>query len=444
MAPLDEASLQKTVPRVDGRSIAPNAAALHILYVNEAFRNFGPGPAVHGWSLVQELRKRNVSVDIFPPVVPSGSRYAPHAPPQRSRLRQFLRTRVAQEHVNLVSGFQRTTRRVLSAWTQSRRLTPDVILARHTGYDWTPWVLARVLNRPLVLEVNAPIHLEKRLVGIDPSAVLKWTEQVQWRKATRIHAVSRQLANVLVDAGVSSERIVTIPNGADPLGCQWNRDTKADSPVRILFVGSFYSWHGVEHLLEAVAALPHTARNLRLSLVGAGPQSSSVRQLASKLGIGNLVEMPGRIAHNEVCQHLCDADIAIASYPRLQAFYFSPLKIFEYMAAGLPIIASDQGQISEVLTHGETALLYPPGDITRLAESITHLMARPTLRKQLGCAALALLKNRYTWGHTAERIIELCRDAVESHEVEKSEQIMKGGPRSLAEGELSQPRPVHR
>jgi glycosyltransferase involved in cell wall biosynthesis len=114
------------------------------------------------------------------------------------------------------------------------------------------------------------------------------------------------------------------------------------------------------------------------------------------------------------------------------------------MAAGLPIIASDQGQISDVLTHGETALLYPPGDITRLAESITQLMARPTLRKQLGGAALALLKNQYTWGHTAERIIELCRDAAESHEVEKSEQRTNGGPRGLAERELGRPRPVHR
>src|SRR2546423_494448 len=131
--------------RLDGGLLQRDARSFRILYVNEAFRNFGPAPAVHGWSLVQEMRKRNTIVDIFPPVDPPGSRYAPDVPARRSKVRRFLRTYAAEEPLNLVSGLQRTARRALIAWTRAPRHEPDVILARHTGYDWTPWVLARML-----------------------------------------------------------------------------------------------------------------------------------------------------------------------------------------------------------------------------------------------------------------------------------------------------------
>lgn len=389
--------------------------SLRVLYVNEAFRNFGPGPAVHGWSLVREMRARAITVDIFPPVTLAGSSYAPVAPSLAWSVGRILRSHFTQEPVKLVSGFVRTARRALRVWTRKPSPMPDVILARHTGYDWTPCVLARMLDRPLVLEVNAPIFLEKRLVGIMPPPLLQWMEKVQWRNASRIHAVSHELATILVDAGVSAERIAVIPNGADPLPCVPERETR-EASIRIVFVGGFYAWHGIDHLLRALAAVEsRTRQKLHLSLIGGGPESTRIQQLADTLGVSDIVLPLGRIAHDQVCHELCKADIAIASYPSLQPFYFSPLKIFEYMAAGLPIIASDQGQIAQILRHRETALLYPPGNIGRLAESIIELATQPALRKRLGCAALALLRSRYTWSHTADRIIELCRHEAETH-----------------------------
>jgi glycosyltransferase involved in cell wall biosynthesis len=101
----------------------------------------------------------------------------------------------------------------------------------------------------------------------------------------------------------------------------------------------------------------------------------------------------------------------------LRPFYFSPLKIFEYMAAGLPIIASRQGQMQEILEDRVTALLYPPGNIERLADSIIELAADAALRERIGSAALTELRARYTWGHTAEQVLELCAKAVGKHSV---------------------------
>jgi glycosyltransferase involved in cell wall biosynthesis len=389
---------------------------LRILYINEAFRNFGPGPAVHGGALVGEMRARGATVDIYPAIPERG---AAHGVPQGastgpSPLRRLLRERLPQEGANFASGLLRTVHRSGQVRSGASRRRPDVILARHIAYDWTPWITARLLDLPLVLEVNAPLYLEKLLVGVDSPAVLRRMEEVQWRRATFIHAVSDEVADVVAKAGVRRDRIVVVPNGADPHD-DVERDEDSAGPVRVLFVGGFYPWHGVEHLLRAAAALGPAARRLRLQLIGGGPQSDDVRRLAVELGIAELVEMPGRVAHAEVERYLRTADIAVAPYPRLNPFYFSPLKVFEYMAAGLPIVASDQGQMSAVLEHGRTAMLYPPDDIGRLAEMIRQLAEQPALRRRIGANAHAALKTRYTWGHTAEGILGVCRAAVKQH-----------------------------
>jgi glycosyltransferase involved in cell wall biosynthesis len=395
-------------------------SSLRVLYVNEAFSNFGPGPAIHGWSLVEEMQRRGAKVCIYPSAAVSNSDHSVGntTPNPTSRLRLAARSLFGEEAANLASGLQRTVRRGVSAKVYCEKFGPDVVLARHIGYDWTPWIVARLLGRPLVLEVNAPMHLEKPLVGVRPPAVLRWMEHVQWRRATYIQTVSNELAEIVRSAGVPAERVVAIPNGADPLPRPASPSNRNEGQaVRIIFVGGFYPWHGVEHLLRAAALVRQRNWNVRLVLIGGGPQTSTVEQLARDLGIADIIEMHGRVSHEEVHQHLLDSDLAVAPYPLLRPFYFSPLKIFEYMAAGLPIIASRQGQMQEILEDRVTALLYPPGNIERLADSIIELAADAALRERIGSAALTELRARYTWGHTAEQVLELCAKAVGKHSV---------------------------
>jgi glycosyltransferase involved in cell wall biosynthesis len=384
---------------------------LRLTYLNEAFRNFGPGPAVHGHALVRELRARGVQVEIFPAAAGAGSEPGPrHRPTFRRRLRAHL-----PEYLNLLSGLQRTARRAGVLWVTRRNLPPDVILARHVAYDWSPWTAARLLGRPLVLEVNAAMYLEKELVGVRPPRALRKMEEAQWRRATRVHVVSRQLAEIVAGSGVPMDAIHVVPNGADPQpSCPPKREV--GHPVRVLFVGGFYPWHGLEHLLRAVSLIPPEARALRLVLTGGGPESDKIRQMIASLGLGDIVDMPGRVSHAQVQDYLRSSDIAVAPYPELKPFYFSPLKLFEYMAAGLPVVASDQGQISEVIESGRTGILYPPGDQKALAEAILYLVRNPARRREIGESARADLTNRFTWGHTAEGIIRVCLEAVRDHQ----------------------------
>ncbi|HYQ82917.1 MAG TPA: glycosyltransferase family 4 protein, partial [Rubrobacter sp.] len=106
-------------------------------------------------------------------------------------------------------------------------------------------------------------------------------------------------------------------------------------------------------------------------------------------------------------------DVALAPYPRpAHDFYFSPLKLFEYLACGAPVVAASLGQIAEVIRHGETGLLYPPGELDALVASCARLLEDPDLRRRMGRAAAKEIRDRYTWDHNAARVIDLARSLI--------------------------------
>jgi glycosyltransferase involved in cell wall biosynthesis len=103
-------------------------------------------------------------------------------------------------------------------------------------------------------------------------------------------------------------------------------------------------------------------------------------------------------------------DVALAPYSRLEHdFYFSPLKLFEYMACGVPVVAAEIGQIAEVVKDGETGLLYPPDDVDALVSACDRLLADRSLSQRLGKAAATEIKARYTWSHNAKRVLDIAR-----------------------------------
>src|SRR5262249_3400525 len=122
----------------------------------------------------------------------------------------------------------------------------------------------------------------------------------------------------------------------------------------------------------------------------------------------------GAVDHSQVPALLALMDVAVAPYPKLHDFYFSPLKVYEYMAAGLPVVASDIGQLPDVIRHGINGLLVPPGDAGALARALRQLATAPKLRKQLGQAARAQVTREHTWDKVADRLLSLAGHSVPS------------------------------
>ena len=284
-----------------------------------------------------------------------------------------------------------------------RRFRPDLIYERYNLYYLAGTLVARRKGIPLFLEVNSPLVEERsRHGGLGLPRLATWAERFVWQSADRVLAVTGVLKAMIADAGVPAQQIEVVPNGIDPtrFAALPQRPAAVDKVV-LGFVGFVREWHGLDTVIAAMAADPATS--LDLVVVGDGPAVPALRQQAATLGVADRVHIEGLVAHDAIPGLVAGFDIALQ--PRVVA-YASPLKLFEYMAAGKAIVAPDQPNIREVLADGETALLFDPAARDSMWTAIRRLAADPPLRGRLGAAASAEVARRaYTWRANAERVV---------------------------------------
>jgi glycosyltransferase involved in cell wall biosynthesis len=295
---------------------------------------------------------------------------------------------------------------------------PDFIYERASLYATAGAVLAGELGRPLLVELNAPLAVEQttyRATGLGELAA----DAERWvlGRAGAVLAVSEPLREYVTGLGVSPGRVHTVPNGVD---AALFRPGPADPEVRarwglgggplLGFVGGLRPWHGVEALPGLFARLARGRPGLRLVVVGGGPLRAGLERDLRERGLAGAAVFTGSVPHEEVPALVRLFDVALAPYPRpAHPFYFSPLKLFEYMACGAPVVAAALGQIAQVVRDGETGLLYPPGDADALAAACERLLDDPALGRRLGRAATEEVRARYTWDRNAARVVELAR-----------------------------------
>jgi glycosyltransferase involved in cell wall biosynthesis len=143
----------------------------------------------------------------------------------------------------------------------------------------------------------------------------------------------------------------------------------------------------------------------RLLIAGYGPERErTVADLAAR-GLLGAACLTGAVPRNAVPGVLASMDVGVAPYPRRSNFYFSPLKVFEYMAAGLPVVASRVGQLAALIEDGCNGLFCAPGDPTSLAAALLRLYRAPELRARLGRAARATVLRGHTWDAVVRRIL---------------------------------------
>ncbi len=285
----------------------------------------------------------------------------------------------------------------------------DLLLERYSLWSLAGARLSRDLSVPLLLEVNAPLpEEERRFRSLALAPVARAVRRLAFREASGIVAVSREMAEGAVRQGADPSRVVIVPNGFEPA---LFRPAAAPRPRRdgftIGFLGSLKPWHGIEALCRAFALLARDDPGTRLLLVGDGPLHAWVDAFAARAHLRDRIELTGRMAHERVPGQLRRFDVAVAPYADGDGFYFSPLKLFEYMASGLPIVASRIGQIAEVLAHGRTALLVPPGDPPALARAVRRLRRSEALRRSLGRAAARTAHENYRWRDAALKVMRL-------------------------------------
>jgi glycosyltransferase involved in cell wall biosynthesis len=291
--------------------------------------------------------------------------------------------------------------------------SPDLIYERYTLFNLAGLALARRLGVPHLLEVNAPLRLEReRTKGLVLSRTAAWTERLLLSSTDGIFAVSTALRRYLVAHGAAPERTFVLPNGVD---LQRFRPARLDESARarfrlrrdarvIGFAGSLKPWHGVDVLLRAFARVHRARPDTQLLVVGEGPEAPALRDQAGRLGLMESVIFTGAVGHDDMPLAIASMDVATAPYRSVPEFYFSPLKLYEYLACGVATVASDAGEIASVVRDGSTGLLCPPDDDARLSAALLRLVDDPTLRVQLGRAGRAQAE-RHSWSRNARAIL---------------------------------------
>ncbi|MBU6447091.1 MAG: glycosyltransferase family 4 protein, partial [Verrucomicrobia bacterium] len=304
--------------------------------------------------------------------------------------------------------------------------TPSFIYQRYSHNNYSGMKLAKHYQVPFVLEFNGSEIWIARNWGnpLKYETVSEHIETANLAAAQLIVVVSQPLKDDLVRKGIAEDKILVNPNGVDPDryspdidGSELRKTWQIEHKTVIGFIGTFGRWHGAEILAEAYGKLlqtyPEYRDKVRLLMIGEGTTLPQVKQTLQKWNVVNSCILTGAIPQTEGPAYLAACDLLVSpQVPNRDGtpFFGSPTKLFEYMAMGKGIVASDLDQIGEILEHNESALLTKPGDAGGLMLALKTLIDDPQMRDRLGRAARKKVIDHYSWKEHTRKIVSRLRE----------------------------------
>jgi glycosyltransferase involved in cell wall biosynthesis len=295
----------------------------------------------------------------------------------------------------------------------------DLIYERHAFFLCVTALLADRRKVPLIVEVNELAGDERIRAQPWLLPLARWADGITFRRARLIVVVSPHLRRRIEAMGVPGEKILVLPNAVDEQtltieanGAGIRGRFHCQDALVIGFVGWFVPWHRLEILLGAFAALAAKEPALRLMLVGDGPLRGALEAQATALGVSDRVIFSGAVPHAEMLDYLAAMDIGVVPHSNA---YRSPIKLFESMAAGRPVVAPRTEPIGLVITHGGNGLLFEPENEDDLRTQLAALIADAELRTQLGRQAQADVVQKHTWVQNAGEVLSRLRVITEQN-----------------------------
>jgi glycosyltransferase involved in cell wall biosynthesis len=300
------------------------------------------------------------------------------------------------------------------------------IYQRYSLNNFSGLKLAKLYNVPFIMEFNGSEIWVHRHWGrsLKHERLSERIELLDLKAADVVVVVSQVIKEELLKHGIDANKVLINPNGVDPDryspdvdGSGVRRQYHLNGKNIIGFIGTFGEWHGAEILAEAFGMLLHRHPEyhglVTLFMIGDGMTMPSVKRNIDKFAIKESCVLTGLIPQEEGPKYLAACDVFVASHkpnPDGTPFFGSPTKLFEYMAMGKGIVASNLNQIGEVLEHDQTAWLVKPGHVESLMEGLKILIDDRVRRERLGKAARDEVVAKYTWKEHTRKIIEKLKE----------------------------------
>ncbi|MFA5631082.1 MAG: TIGR04063 family PEP-CTERM/XrtA system glycosyltransferase [Porticoccaceae bacterium] len=295
---------------------------------------------------------------------------------------------------------------------------PDVLHAHSPALNGVAALRAgRRLKLPVVYECRA--FWED--AAVDHGTSREWglryrlsrgLESHVFRRADAITTICEGLRQEIAGRGIAAEKITVIPNAVDTEGFSFGISARADLQSQLGltgktvlgFIGSFYAYEGIPLILQALPALLARYPELRLLLVGGGPQEREIRALVARLDLSAAVIMAGRVPHDQVQDFYNLVDILV--YPRLAmrlTDLVTPLKPLEAMAQGRLVLASAVGGHRELIRDGDTGMLFDAGRPEALVQAVGRLLTQRENWQRLRASGRAFVEKERTWRASVAR-----------------------------------------
>ena len=299
----------------------------------------------------------------------------------------------------------------------------DLLYERISWLGYGGGWAANWLKIPLVLEENGDqlADLEARGIaprGIQKQVTLNLMHRAMKRASYVVATGDGWRAHFIKRWNYNQDRIITVENGTEIVRLlnraqlrSFQMVDSSDQSTTIVYLGGFYAWHGVSVLLSTLARAIEQGVKLKVVLIGSGYGEDEARKLASDLKINDFVTFTGRLSVADFAPIMANADIGVAPYCGWKEF--SGLKLLDYKAAGLAVIASGKDGQPSCLKHGQTGWIVPPCDEEALLNAIIHLSKEVELRRQMGQTARFEAESCHGWDHTAQHLDHLFTRIVE-------------------------------
>ena len=286
----------------------------------------------------------------------------------------------------------------------------ELVYDRYALFSTAGVLAARARGVPLILEVNDSALVD-RIRPLALRAAARRVERFIWKAADAVVTISSYFRDLIIEAGVDPARVHVVANAVDDVAFAALPDDGAvtkrlglEDHVVIGYVGAINHWRRLDLLIDAFAALSSRHPHARLLVIGEGADRVAIEADVQRRALGDRVRFVGQVAHAEILSWLAAIDVAVIPHSN---DYGSPMKLFEYMAAGKAVVAPWLPPIVSIVGDDDGGVLFAPLDRTALTDVLDKLLDDPARRASIGARAREKVMSSYIWRAHAEAILAI-------------------------------------